>query len=129
MKKRVLIVEDHNIAFMVAKMLFEAADCEVTHAPSGEEALRLISQVTINQTPYHAIYLDLGLPEMTGIEVCAAIRQNESESELTPIPIIAVTANETPKTTAECISVGMIDVIYKPLTAEKVALFLSKCVL
>lgn len=125
MKKRILIVEDDLIAFTIGKMLFETMDWEVFHAVSGEEGFDMYTRSHREQIPYDAIYMDLGFPEMSGIDSCRAIRKYESESGLSPVLMIAVTANVDPNITQECLSAGMQGVILKPLTREKLGSFLE----
>lgn len=127
MKKCIFIVEDENICFKVGKIFFEMCGCEVEHAESGEEALQLFTQRALGQKPFDAIYMDIGLPKMNGIETCIAIRKFEADATLSPVPIIAVTGNNDPETINACLSAGMLDVFAKPLTKNKVLDFLSKC--
>lgn len=127
MAKCILIVEDDLICFKVGKMFFEMQGYEVEHAESGEEALQLFAHKMCGQKPYSAIYMDIGLPKLNGIETCIAIRKLESEKALSPVPIIAVTGNNDPEMIKSCLSAGMIDVLAKPLTKPKSLYFISKC--
>lgn len=127
MGKCILVVEDDLISFMVAKELFKRHGMSVENAKSGEEAVRLYTQHITENKPYYALYMDLGLPNMNGIETCIAIRNYEATAALSPISIIAVTGNKSPATDKACLSAGMMDVLAKPLNTEKVSYFLSKC--
>jgi CheY-like chemotaxis protein len=127
MTSRILIVEDEHICFKVGKIFFEMCGCEIEHAESGEDALLLFTQRVQEKTPYNAIYMDIGLPKMNGIDTCIAIRKIESDAALSPVPIIAVTGNNDPQMINACLSAGMLDVFAKPLTKNKVLDFLSKC--
>ena len=127
MKNCILIVEDDHICFKVGEILFTMCGCEVERAESGEEALQLFMQRIHDKTPYNAIYMDLGLPKMNGIETCTTIRKFETNAALSPVPIIAVTGNKDPEVIKACLSAGMIDVFAKPLTKSKVSEFLSRC--
>lgn len=127
MGKCILVVEDDLISFMVAKELFKRQGFKVENATSGEEAVRLYTQHIADNKPYYALYMDLGLPKMNGIETCIAIRNYEAIADLSPISIIAVTGNKSSATDQACLSAGMIDVLAKPLNTEKVSYFLSKC--
>lgn len=100
---------------------------EVERAESGEEALQLFTQKLHDQAPYDAIYMDIGLPEMNGVETCIAIRKFETEAALSPVPIIAVTGNKDHEMIEACLSAGMMDVFAKPLTKSKVSDFILKC--
>lgn len=87
MKKCILIVEDDHICFKVGKIFFEMCGFEVERAESGEEALQLFTQKLHDQAPYDAIYMDIGLPEMNGVETCIAIRKFETEAALSPVGV------------------------------------------
>lgn len=127
MKKCILIVEDDHVCFRVGKLFFEMSGYEVERAESGEEAIQLFTQRINNKMPYNAIYMDIGLPAMNGIETCIAIRKFESDESLSPVPIIAVTGNNDDEMIKACLLAGMIDVFAKPLTKNKVSDFISKC--
>ena len=127
MKTRILMVEDDIISAKIATIMFQSVDCEICHAVSGEQAIELYLQSLDEKKNYDGIYMDLGLPKKTGIETCIAIRDYEAKSRLSPIAIIAVTANEDPNVIAECLSAGMMDVIFKPLNPVKIAGFLKQC--
>lgn len=73
MKTRVLIVEDHQMTLVGLKMLLEKSDnIEVTgEASNGIAAV----QAAANQQP-DVILMDIGLPEMDGIEATQKIKQN-----------------------------------------------------
>ncbi len=127
MKKHILIVEDDDISFTVGKMFFDMHECDIDRAVSGEQAMDLFVKGITNKKPYDAIYMDLGLPNMSGIETCKVIRQYELDSNVHHVTIIAVTANDNDDTINECLSAGMTEVYFKPLTAQKISDFLSKC--
>lgn len=77
---RLLLVEDDErlARGMIASL--EAAGFAVDILTSGEDALRLA-----DQEPYCAIILDLGLPDMDGLEVLSQLR---SRGAVTPILIL-----------------------------------------
>lgn len=64
-------------------------------ADTGEEALALLEH-----QDYDMIFMDIGL--LSGIEVA---------SEITPIPIIALTAHAKPETEKACLTAGMQKVV------------------
>jgi len=65
MAQRVLVVEDEeDIAFPLVRTL-EREGYEVTWLDSGEKALDFVSG-----TPVEVMILDLGLPDVDGLEVC-----------------------------------------------------------
>lgn len=121
-KKHILLVEDNLTAVKAARMIFEKYGHEVDHASDGEQAIEMVQT-----NRYDGIYMDIGLPTISGIEVCRAIRDFESKNNLQTVPIIAVTGNSSPEESKEYKDAGMQEVIVKPLTFENAKLFLSFC--
>jgi DNA-binding response OmpR family regulator len=69
MEKRILVVDDEtSVAKMIARALTKAG-YDVETADSAEEALKLIST-----KKYFLFFLDLNIPQMSGIELCQIIR-------------------------------------------------------
>jgi CheY-like chemotaxis protein len=124
MKKRILIVEDDAIGAKIAEHHFKNAGCEVYLVEDGSKAIELL---TTHHEDYESTYMDIGIPKMNGVEVCQAVRKYEADHpDLKPIPIIAVTANSSSEDTRKYLNSGMQHVIFKPLTLEKVKIFLEK---
>lgn len=107
---RVLLVEDHVIAAKVAMSLLETLNCAVDHAASGEEAIRMVKEAQ-----YELIYMDIGLPDKSGLEVTQEIRKMPNE-KISQIPIVALTAHISEKDRQACLHIGMQEIITKPLT-------------
>jgi osomolarity two-component system sensor histidine kinase NIK1 len=63
--------------------------------------------------------MDIMLPEMNGFEVTEKIRSFENEQGLTPVPIVALTANTLDNDREKCISIGMNEYLSKPFTADQ----------
>jgi CheY-like chemotaxis protein len=120
--KNILVVEDNFVAAKVAKMILEKLGCQVKLAEDGDNAVKLFKK-----NHYDGICMDIGLPIMSGVEACKAIRKYETEQHLTPIPIVAVTGNNSPEEIKEYIKAGMQGVLDKPFTKEKAEHFLSFC--
>lgn len=121
---RILIVEDNLIAAKIAAKLFTVLECEIELVLDGQQA---VETVTKQHDNYNGIYMDIGIPIITGTEACREIRQYESENQLTLIPIIAVTANYSGDDAREYIKAGMQTVYYKPLTIKKTKEFIEIC--
>ncbi|MBA2710210.1 MAG: response regulator [Tatlockia sp.] len=125
MNKRILIVEDDFIAAKVAAYHLKHSGCEIVIVEDGLSALELL---TTHHEDYKGVYMDMGIPIISGPDLCKAVRTFEAENvNLKPIPIIAVTANYSSEAIKLYLSVGMQEVINKPLTREKIKQFLIKC--
>lgn len=112
-KIKVLLIEDEKLSQIVAKNLLANINCNVDIAESGEQALIL----TKNHF-YDLIFVDLGLPDISGIQIPKKIREDNENPNQNSI-IIALTAHQDDITKESCISAKMNDVIVKPLTREK----------
>lgn len=81
---RVLVVEDDPQLVRALKINLQARKFEVEEAPDGGSALRLAAA----RKP-DVIVLDLGLPDMDGIEVIKAVRG------WSKVPILVLSARHT----------------------------------
>src|SRR5436190_1370948 len=90
--KKILVVEDHDSTVHNLKQSLERSDYEVYIARSGREALNMIDQHRMD-----LVLLDLGLPDMSGLQVCKEFRK---AYPLLPIIIISVKSDERDKVRA-----------------------------
>ncbi len=109
---QILLIEDQPIAAKMAEHILVTLNCQVDHAVDGKTALEFS-----NQKRYDLIFMDIGLPDMSGYEVTQRIRSNEANKN-TPVPIIALTAHVDSENKQHCVEVGMNAVLSKPLTKE-----------
>lgn len=110
-REKILVVEDEkNISHFISAVL-NTNGYEAMQARSGEEALSMIS----SHCP-DLIILDLGLPDMDGMEILRTIR---SWSRL---PVMVVSARTHERDKVEALDAGADDYITKPFgSAELLA--------
>lgn len=84
MKKRIMVVEDHEDNRQILRDLFGSVDYDMIEAWDGETALTLLA----SQRP-DLILMDIQLPGIDGYEVTRRIK---ADPALRDIPIIAVTS-------------------------------------
>jgi response regulator RpfG family c-di-GMP phosphodiesterase len=112
---KLLVVEDETNMREFLKDFFERQNYEVYTASNGEDALNLIK----NSRP-HLVFLDIGLPGISGIDVLVRIKEMDST-----IKVIMVTAVHEKQKIEEANNLGASDYVIKPFTfeyMEKVAL-------
>lgn len=115
-RTKILLVEDTKMAQKVAQLvLLEPMACDVDIAETGEEA---ITKAATNE--YNMILLDIGLPDMTGMDVAQQIRDDEIKHNVTPRPIIALSAHISKTEYQQCLQSGIQQVITKPLKIQRV---------
>jgi CheY-like chemotaxis protein len=111
-KLPVLLIEDEPIIQRVHRMMLETLGFHVHVANDAEEALKLYSS-----HQYAAILTDINMPGMSGVEMSAEIRHIEKNEK--PVPIIALTADITETTKAECLNAGIDEVATKPINIQQ----------
>ncbi len=104
--KRLLIVDDDdNILDLLRYHLSEFEDIQT--ASCGAAAIRMARE----RRP-DLILLDVQMPDLDGFATCQALR---SDTELTDVPIIFLTARQDSRTIVKCFKVGGNDFIAKPV--------------
>jgi PAS domain S-box-containing protein len=111
----ILVVEDNSLNRKIVVRLLEKCGFQsVDTACNGEEALRKV----INKIgTYDCILMDLQMPVMDGKVATKHIR-NLPDKVKSQTPIIALTANAWINEREECLSIGMNDVVTKPITLD-----------
>jgi CheY-like chemotaxis protein len=110
-----LVVDDVEVNRMVSRAILERMGHDVTCAGSGREALKLLATRT-----FDAVFMDVQMPDMDGLEATAAIRAREVSSGGRHIPIIAMTAYALSGDCERCLSAGMDGYVSKPVKPEKI---------
>ncbi|MBQ1405998.1 MAG: response regulator transcription factor [Oscillospiraceae bacterium] len=107
-KPLILVVEDDTPVRNLMVTTLKTHDYRFLTAPKGEDAIMLAS----SHNP-DVIFLDLGLPDMDGVEV---IRRIRSWSNL-PIIVISARSEDTDK--IEALDAGADDYLTKPFSVEE----------
>jgi CheY-like chemotaxis protein len=89
LQARLLLVDDDDALAEMYALQLTASGYHVTTARSGVEALELVVHVAPD-----LIYLDLGLPGMTGLEVLERLRTAPSTAE---VPVVILTNFSEPE--------------------------------
>jgi len=111
-----LIVDDEQSYRQLLKLVFESEGHEVQTAASGNEALRILQDQTIQ-----VVISDVKMPDLDGIQLLRAIR------EIGPkVGVIMMTAFATVETAREAFKLGADDFIQKPFDIEELQLIVKK---
>ncbi len=106
---KILIIDDTPVNL---QLLGEALQHKyiVQVATSGEKGLQLAEN-----SPPDLILLDIMMPGMDGFEVC---RQLKQKRKLSSIPVIFITALNDVETELQCLSLGAVDFLNKPINIQ-----------
>jgi two-component system, OmpR family, KDP operon response regulator KdpE len=102
-KTRILVVDDEPQIGRMLKTQLTTRGYQVDHVESGQQAL-----LSVGDDPPDLVLLDLGLPDMDGIEVCRRIR------EWSAVPIIFLTVRDEERQKVKALDVGGDDYVTKP---------------
>ena len=116
----VLIVEDDQPQRHFFKILAETLHFNTIIVETGQEALE-----ALKQCKFDAVFMDVRMPGMDGLDCTRAIRLCEKETG-EHVPIIGVTACAYIKDKQLCLAAGMDDYIAKPFTLDEVESKLAK---
>jgi two-component system, OmpR family, copper resistance phosphate regulon response regulator CusR len=104
MNKRILVVEDEQkVATFIRKGL-QTQSFEAEIASDGSEAQRMFSEGN-----FDLVILDIGLPDMSGLDVCMYIRQHNAR-----VPVMMLTAMGSMADKLTGFEVGTDDYMVKP---------------
>ncbi|MFF5447950.1 response regulator [Streptomyces sp. NPDC012888] len=105
---RVLVVEDDPQLVRALKINLHARKFEAEEAGTGADALRLAAA----RTP-DAILLDLGLPDMDGVDVIKSVRR------WSKVPILVLSARHTSEEKVRALDAGADDYVTKPFSMDE----------
>jgi signal transduction histidine kinase/DNA-binding response OmpR family regulator len=105
----ILLAEDNVVNQRVARVMLEKAGHSVVVAANGRQALRLIEEQA-----FDLVLMDVQMPEMSGFEATAAIRDAEKRTG-GHVAIIAMTAHAMNGDRERCLTAGMDAYISKPV--------------
>lgn len=108
---RVLIVDDREAARLTLRNILLGFECIFSEAQYGGTALQLISE-----TEFDVIFLDLGLPDLSGIQVLREARRLGTVTG----KVIILTGLPEPTTEAEANALGVFKYLRKPLDWEEI---------
>ncbi|HEY3580785.1 MAG TPA: response regulator, partial [Pyrinomonadaceae bacterium] len=109
---RVLVVDDETHVREVLIEALEAEGCEVIAAQSGEIALALYDQY---EGKFDAVFTDIGMPAMSGWELCTEIRER---SKTMPLAIISGWADAISVQSRDAVKADWI--VAKPFDINKI---------
>jgi two-component system nitrogen regulation response regulator GlnG len=107
---KVLAVDDDRTVLHVIGRWFEGSDTAVITAGTAREALQKVR----DERP-DVLLLDIMLPQLSGLEACAAIREIDAK-----LPVIFITGHGSSEMAIESMKLGAYDYLLKPLEKGKV---------
>ncbi|MBA4418310.1 MAG: hypothetical protein C0392_10435 [Syntrophus sp. (in: bacteria)] len=116
MAKKILIIEDDQI---INKSLFDILKergYEAFAATSGEEGLAFLKQF-----PANLVVIDLGLPDMSGLDVLSRVKGDNPSTEA-----IMLTGNASLESAIEATEMGAFSYLLKPYKTEELMFHIKR---
>lgn len=104
---RILVADDVPDLLAALKEMLERAGYEVTAVPDGRAALD-----SIRADPPDIAVLDLSMPELSGFDVCRALREDPL---LENLPVVILSASNDRESRIQGLDLGADDFITKPV--------------
>lgn len=104
---RLVIADDDKLAHRIYKNILEYLGHEYVLCENGQQAVAAVKQEHTD-----LVILDFMMPAMDGFEACSEIRKLPTGIN---IPIIIVSANDSPEEILNCLNAGANDYLLKPI--------------
>ncbi len=115
---RILIVEDNadDEELLMRQLTKADLHTQVKVITDGGTAFAYLADEQHEAEKLVAIFLDLELPTLTGVELLTAIRSHE---RLRHLPVILMTSSNSPEQINRCHTLGISSFVDKPVTFKK----------
>jgi two-component system, cell cycle response regulator DivK len=115
-----LVVEDFEDSRFMMRRLLEMSGYDVLEASDGEQAVKM----AVEARPV-LILMDLSLPKLDGLSATRKIRQKKG---LKRVPIVAVSAHDSPESRTEALEAGCDEYVTKPIDFDNLNAILQRFV-
>lgn len=122
--RRVLLAEDNELNWEVARELLGALGLELTWAENGREAVDAFA--SSEPGTFDAVLMDIRMPEMDGYQATRAIRALPRPDAAT-VPVIAMTADAFSEDIGRARDAGMDAHVAKPIDLRELVRTLARC--
>ena len=117
--QRILIVDDNSANLKLLRLMLEQESFDCLPVGSGAEAIALADQES-----FEMIFMDIQMPEISGIEAAQLIRTESTLNKATPV--IAVTAHAHIEDRNSFLRAGMNDYLGKPIMEDQLRSILNR---
>ena len=112
---KILVVDDERSIRNTLKEILEFEGHTIAVAEDGKQGL----EMALNEA-YDAIFCDIKMPNMDGLEMLTALADSDNET-----PIIMISGHGDIDTAVDCIKKGAYDFIQKPLDLNRILITLK----
>ncbi|OPX66651.1 MAG: response regulator of RpoS [Methanoregulaceae archaeon PtaB.Bin056] len=114
--QKILVIDDSGFQRKIITSVLEAEGYFVMSAVNGRSGF----DIAVKESP-DLIICDLLMPELDGYGLLRLVREHRL-----PIPVLVLTSDIQKTTRAECLALGAVDVLNKPVKKEELLPALEK---
>ena len=111
---RALVADDNPTNRIVIEEMLSGTGMDIVMVENGREAVDAWSTSAENGRPFDIILMDISMPVMDGVTALGEIRDQEYHRGVSPVSVIAVTANAMPHQVADYLIAGFDTHLAKP---------------
>ena len=108
LSRQALVVDDNRLNSRVVEIFLARLGWQTVVVDSGAQALAML-----RERSFDLVILDLRMPQMSGEQVCRAIRDDLG---LTSLPVVAYTAHSMPEERGRMLASGFSGLLIKPIS-------------
>ncbi|HEX8551284.1 MAG TPA: sigma-54 dependent transcriptional regulator [Abditibacteriaceae bacterium] len=109
---KVLVIDDEKPICLLIEGILAAEGLAVSKAHRASDGL-----ASLEETEFGVVFLDMGLPDMKGIDVLREIKRRQPH-----VPVVMITGNASKDSAVEAMRQGAYDYLAKPFNISDVAL-------
>lgn len=121
--KNILVVEDNKVNQLVITGMLRKMGLDFQLAENGQEAVDLICK---QNRHFDVVFMDCEMPVLDGYSAAIQIRRHESCEQLTPVPIVALTAHVLREHREKALAAGMDEHLSKPIEYQSLQCVLDR---
>ncbi len=120
-QRTILIVDDNFMNRRLVAAMLNGTPYRLVERDSGREGL---DYALSHREELDLVLLDIGMPDISGTEVCRSIRDHEARDRR--LPVIAYTAHAMGEERRSFLNAGFDDILIKPITRTEFLAVLEK---
>jgi CheY-like chemotaxis protein len=111
MNNKILIIDDDNRNIFALSAVLRAKGYVIVSSPSATEGIQMLQK----DPSIKVVLMDIMMPDMDGYEALSEIRKS---SQLSDVPVIAVTAQAMPGDREKALAAGADAYVAKPVNVD-----------
>jgi two-component system sensor histidine kinase/response regulator len=116
--KRILVIDDDEVALLMCRRILEKADYEVETFADGRQGIQ-----RFREAPAQVLLVDLKMPQIDGLQIIEQVRAFDPNAI-----IVLITGYATIAAAVDAMKAGAYDFLAKPFTPEELRRTVGRCI-